>query len=54
MEYQSPDMEQDYRRYGHHLYYGYLENRYALDGDGSCRKVVELADETAVVGNEVF
>ncbi len=54
MEYQSPDMEQDYRRYGHHLYYGYLENRYALNGDGSCRKVVELADETAVVGNEVF
>lgn len=54
LQYQSPDMEQDYRKYGHHRYYGYLENRYMLDGGGSCRKVVELADETAVVGNEVF
>ena len=54
LQYQSPDMEPDYRRYGHHLYYGYLENRYALDGGGNCRKAVELADETAVMGNEVF
>ena len=53
-QYGSPEMERDYRRYGHHLYYGYLENRYALDGDGNCRKVVELADETAVVNDEVF
>lgn len=53
-QYQSPDMERDYRRYGHHLYYGYLENRYVLDGGGNCRKVVELADETAVIGDEVF
>lgn len=53
-QYQSPDMESDYRRYGHHSYYGYLENRYALDGDGNCQKVVELADETLVAGNEVF
>lgn len=54
IQYQSPNMESDYRRYGHHLYYGYLENRYALDGDGNCRKAAELADESIVVGNEVF
>lgn len=54
MQYQSPGMEKDYRSYGHHFYYGYLENRYALDKDGGCQKVVELADGTAVLGNEVF
>lgn len=54
LQYQSPDMEGDYRRYGHHLYYGYLENRYRLDGEGNCQKIVELADESRVVGNEVF
>lgn len=54
MQYVSPKMESDYRRYGHQVYYGYLESRYALDGDGNCKKVVELADESYVVGNEVF
>ncbi len=53
-QYQSPDMESDYRKYGHHLYYGYLENRYRLSGDGSCQKAVELADESRVIGDEVF
>ncbi len=54
MQYQSPDMENDYRKYGHHVYFGYLENRYQLDGDGSCQKKVELADETRVVGDDIF
>lgn len=54
MQYQSPEMEADYRGFGHHYYYGYLENRYALGGDGNCQKVVEFADETRVYGSEVY
>lgn len=47
-------LEWTYSNYSSRFYYGYREDRYALDGEGNCRKIVEAADETVVSGDEVF
>lgn len=36
------------------IFYRWLEDRYVLDGEGNCEKVVEAAEDTAVRNDEVF